>query len=164
MESGDVVYSPISQNHNIKKYLTIKNELSFWLDQDLTILAKCDELYIVKINEDFGDKLIKDSPGCQAELEYAAENSIHIKIKEYICKIQEDTRSYNVGESDYSKYKIQPWDIWLEYDLNPWDADIVKRVLRTKKGDRRELDYEKIIHLCKERIRQIELKNRYERS
>jgi len=66
-----------------------------------------------------------------------------------------DIRSHNVGASDYSKYKIQPWDIWLEYNLNPWDADIVKRVLRTKPGERR-LDYEKIIHVCQERIRQLD--------
>lgn len=68
----------------------------------------------------------------------------------------EDTRAYNVGNSDYSKYKIQPWDIWKEYQLNPWDADIVKRVLRNKKGEDRRLDYEKIIHVCKERIRQLD--------
>lgn len=68
----------------------------------------------------------------------------------------EDVRSYNVGSSDYAKHKIQPWSIWLEYNLNPWDADIVKRVLRTKETDGRRLDYEKIIHICKERIRQID--------
>ena len=67
-----------------------------------------------------------------------------------------NVRDYNVGKSDYSKHKIQPWDIWLEYDLNPWDADIVKRVLRTKEGEDRKLDYEKIIHVCQERIRQLE--------
>ena len=68
---------------------------------------------------------------------------------------QEDIRGYNVGSSDYAKHKIQPWDIWLEYNLNPWDADIVKRVLRTKETDDRILDYEKIVHICKERIRQL---------
>lgn len=73
----------------------------------------------------------------------------------------ENIRSYNVGNSNYSKHKIQPWDIWREYNLNPWDADIVKRILRTKeepgksKEDARIMDYEKIIHICKERIRQI---------
>lgn len=67
----------------------------------------------------------------------------------------EDIRSYNIGNSDYSKHKIQPWDIWLEYNLNPWDADIVKRVLRNKEGESRIMDYEKIIHVCKERIRQL---------
>ena len=67
-----------------------------------------------------------------------------------------DVRAHNVGESDYSQYKIQPWDIWLEYKLNPWDADILKRTLRKKKTDSRRLDYEKIIHVCQERIRQID--------
>lgn len=68
-----------------------------------------------------------------------------------------EVRAYNVGNSDYAKHKIQPWDIWLEYNLNPWDADIIKRVLRQKEGDSRRMDYEKIIHICKERIRQIDL-------
>ena len=67
-----------------------------------------------------------------------------------------NVRDYNVGKSDYSKHKIQPWDIWLEFGLNPWDADIVKRVLHTKEGEDRKLDYEKIIHVCQERIRQLE--------
>ena len=65
-----------------------------------------------------------------------------------------NTRDYNVGHSDYSERGIQPWDIWREYSLNPWDADIVKRILR-EKGERR-LDYEKIKHICDERIRQID--------
>ena len=64
------------------------------------------------------------------------------------------TRHYNHGNSDYAEHKIQPWDIWLEYNLNPWDADIIKRILRDK-GERR-LDYEKIKHICDERIRQID--------
>jgi hypothetical protein len=74
----------------------------------------------------------------------------------------EDIRSFNVGSSDYSKHKIQPWDIWLEYQLNPFDADIVKRVLRKKAesgmtlAESRLLDYQKIIHIANERIRQIE--------
>ena len=72
-----------------------------------------------------------------------------------IDKLLEDVRNYNVGESDYSKHKIQPWTIWQEYNLNPWDADIVKRVLRHKSTDSREQDYIKIIHICLERIRQL---------
>ena len=67
----------------------------------------------------------------------------------------EKVQSYNVGKSDYSKHAIQPWDIWKEYNLNPWDADIVKRVLRSKEGEERTLDYEKIIHICKYRIAQL---------
>ena len=71
-----------------------------------------------------------------------------------------DIRSFNIGNSDYSKHIIQPWSIWIDYDLDPWDADIVKRVLRTKKGESRIMDYEKIIHICNEKIRQLKNENR----
>lgn len=78
-----------------------------------------------------------------------------------LCKNTENVMSYNIGFSDYSKRRIQPWDIWEEYKLNPWDADIVKRILRTKEEygmtlkESRLMDYEKIIHICKKRIDQI---------
>lgn len=65
------------------------------------------------------------------------------------------TRNFNVGNSDYSKHLIQPWAIWIDYNLNAFDADIIKRVLRTKEGDSRILDYKKIKHICDERIRQL---------
>lgn len=67
----------------------------------------------------------------------------------------ENVQSYNVGKSDYAKHTIQPWDIWKDWNLNPWDADIVKRVLRSKEGEERTLDYEKIIHICKYRIAEL---------
>lgn len=76
--------------------------------------------------------------------------------------IPNEVREDNIGKSDYSKHTIQPWSIWLDYDLNAWDADIVKRVLRTKsepgmsEKEARIMDYNKIIHICKERIRQLE--------
>lgn len=75
--------------------------------------------------------------------------------------INTNIRSSNVGESDYSKHIIQPWSIWQDYNLDPWDADIVKRVLRTKKvegktaEESRIEDYQKIIHVCKEKLRQL---------
>ena len=78
------------------------------------------------------------------------------KVKKVEKPEVDNVRAYNVGASNYAKHKIQPWDIWLEYKLNPWDADIVKRVLRDKPTDGRKLDYEKIIHICKELIRQLE--------
>ena len=67
-----------------------------------------------------------------------------------------EVRDHNVGASDYSAHIIQPWSIWIDYALNPWDADIVKRVLRSKQGEDRKQDYQKIIHICEERIRQID--------
>lgn len=81
--------------------------------------------------------------------------NLYSKLKKLGIVHEEDSRSYNVGNSDYSKHIIQPWSIWLEYDLNAWDADIVKRVLRTKTGESRESDYKKIIHICEERLRQL---------
>lgn len=75
---------------------------------------------------------------------------------------EKSCQDYHIGKSDYSTHIIQPWNIWKEYNLNPWDADIVKRILRTKeepgksKEDARIMDYEKIIHICRERIRQLE--------
>lgn len=83
-------------------------------------------------------------------------------FQENVNVVTTDVRNHNVGKSDYSKHKIQPWDIWIEYKLNPFDADIVKRILRNKdesgmsKQESRKLDYEKIIHICQERIRQID--------
>ena len=79
----------------------------------------------------------------------------------YLGIIPDSSREYNVGNSDYSKHVIQPWSIWLDYNLDPWDSDIVKRVLRTKSesglssDESRILDYRKIIHICEERIRQL---------
>lgn len=79
----------------------------------------------------------------------------------YLGLIPNETRNNNVGKSNYSKKTIQPWSIWLDYNLNPWDADIVKRILRTKEEpgmtleESRLMDYNKIIHICQERIRQI---------
>ena len=83
------------------------------------------------------------------------DNEIYKRLK--ICGLLPDEVRYrNVGTSDYSKHFIQPWSIWIDYALNPWDADIVKRVLRSKQGEDRKQDYQKIIHICEERIRQID--------
>ena len=77
-------------------------------------------------------------------------------------KNRNSIRNYNVGNSDYSKHKIQPWDIWIEYKLNPFEADIVKRILRKKEEpgmtpqQARKMDYQKCIHILEELIRQMD--------
>lgn len=87
-------------------------------------------------------------------------DALYAELKQLgIINEESDVRSHNVGMSDYSKHVIQPWSIWIDYNLNPFDADIVKRVLRTKENTPRKEDYEKIIHICQERIRQIENRN-----
>ena len=78
-------------------------------------------------------------------------------------------RNDNAGTSNYSKHFIQPWTIWIDYpELNSWDHDIIKRVLRQKAdagysaAEQRKLDYKKIIHDCEECIRQIEVTEKQE--
>ena len=79
-------------------------------------------------------------------------------------------RNRHVGTSNYSKKKIQPYDIWIEYQLNPWDADIIKRILRTKVVHGQEAnttrieDYQKVIHICQTRIAQIQDGDPYNRE
>ena len=68
---------------------------------------------------------------------------------------QDNIRSSNVGASDYSKHIIQPWSVWIDWNLNPWDADIVKRICRHKDGEDDKIKYQKIIHICQECLRQI---------
>lgn len=90
---------------------------------------------------------------------------INNDLYEYLCKLgiidKDGIRENNVGASNYAQHIIQPWSIWIDYNLNPWDADIVKRILRTKKEpglseiESRILDYKKIIHICNERLRQL---------
>lgn len=81
---------------------------------------------------------------------------------DYLGIIPNETRSRNVGKSNYSTKLIQPWTIWNAYpELTSFDHDIIKRVLRKKEGDSRRMDYEKIIHICEECIRKIDVKEKY---
>ena len=76
----------------------------------------------------------------------------------YLGLIPSTERSHNVGESDYSTKLIQPWSIWLDHDLNPFEADLIKRILRTKSTDSRKLDLTKCKHIIDELIRQLDTK------
>lgn len=80
----------------------------------------------------------------------------------YLGIIHEGTRGYNVGSSNYTDYTIQPWSVWLDWNLDPWDADIIKRVCRHKGGEPKSLDYQKIIHICQEKLRQLVIEEKNE--
>ena len=98
---------------------------------------------------------------CQVVNYVSIEENLYNRLNK-LGMIPNETRKANVGNSNYAKHLIQPWSIWMDYNLNAWDADIVKRVLRTKSEpgiseiEARIMDYNKIIHICKERIRQLE--------
>lgn len=101
------------------------------------------------------------------QVNYAKTEELHLISDELYQRldrlglIPNEVRNNNVGKSDYSKHTIQPWSIWIDYELNPWDADIVKRTLRTKEEpgmsatEARIMDYDKIEHICRERKRQL---------
>ena len=145
---------------NIEKQYTdcLRVEFRFWDGKD--------NVYVVTAEDGITMLLLEKD----AELQEAAPEEAQVPDTVNSRLLDEDTynafrrlgildtsvRSYNRGASDYSRHIIQPWTIWQDYNLNPWDADIVKRILRTKQGDSRRLDYEKIIHICEERIRQID--------
>lgn len=92
------------------------------------------------------------------------DDKLYFKLKQLgiIDDDSENVRSYNVGSSDYAQHVIQPWAIWIDWNLNSWDADIIKRILRTKNNTSRKEDYEKIIHICRERLRQIKIQTEVE--
>lgn len=93
-------------------------------------------------------------------------NELYDKLN-YLGLIPNDVRNHHVGKSNYSNKTIQPWAIWLDYpELTAWDDDVIKRILRTKNEsemseiEARIMDYEKIIHVCNERIRQLKIINK----
>ena len=150
------IWSPSNVEKKYKDCLRV--EFRFWDGQN--------NIYVVTAEDGISMLLMEKD----AELQEAAPEEAQASDTVNSRLLDEDTynafrrlgildtsvRSYNRGASDYSRHIIQPWTIWQDYNLNPWDADIVKRILRTKQGDSRRLDYEKIIHICEERIRQID--------
>lgn len=154
------ICSPANVEKQYKDNLRVESR--FWDGQD--------NVYVVTA-EDGITMLLREK---DAELQEAAEPQSEPTQEANSRLLDEDTyqalrrlgildtsvRAYNRGTSDYSRHTIQPWTIWQDYNLNPWDADIVKRILRTKQGDSRRLDYEKIIHICEERIRQIDTEDK----
>lgn len=61
-----------------------------------------------------------------------------------------------VGGNHYKKYKIQVWDIIDEYDLDFYEGNILKYLLRRKED--RVTDLKKLIHYA-EKIIDGEQKN-----
>lgn len=89
MEDGFVVFSPISHTHPLSEKMSsdLQFDHDFWMKQDLTILSRCDYLWVVNIHRYNGitaQQLIDDSKGCQTEMKKAQELNIPIfKIDYY---------------------------------------------------------------------------------
>jgi len=54
------------------------------------------------------------------------------------------TASKQIAGDHYSKHQIQPWNIIDEYNLNYYEGNVLKYLLRRK--DNRLIDLQKAIH------------------
>ncbi len=64
-----------------------------------------------------------------------------------------------VGGDHYRKFRIQPWDIWEEYDLDAFTGTVIKYLMRAgHKGSRLE-DLKKARHTLDRAIEIEEAKN-----
>lgn len=57
-----------------------------------------------------------------------------------------DPRRHQVDGDHYSRHRIQPWDIIAEYDLDFWEGNALKYLLRRKAGVSRATDLRKARH------------------
>lgn len=66
-----------------------------------------------------------------------------------------------VGGDHYRQTDIQPWDIWKAYGLDPWQAGIIKYILRAGRKENVPAlqDYEKARHYLDYLIEQEQEKN-----
>ena len=54
---------------------------------------------------------------------------------------QGDVMAKQVGGTHYKGAKVQPWDIFMQYSLDPWSANVVKYILRfPKKAGKQDLE------------------------
>jgi hypothetical protein len=56
------------------------------------------------------------------------------------------TKDTQVGGDHYAKHRIQPWDIIEEYDLDYFEGNAIKYILRRKDPAKRGEDVRKAIH------------------
>ena len=146
------IYSPANAEKPYKDSLRV--EFRFWDGQENVYVVTAEDGITLMLMERYAE--LQEAADPQLEFYSRLLDEDTYKALMRLGILDTSVRAYNRGTSDYSRHIIQPWSIWQDYNLNPWDADIVKRILRTKQGDSRRLDYEKIIHICEERIRQID--------
>jgi hypothetical protein len=77
INKGEIVFSPISQNHPIAKCCNLPGDCEYWLEFDKTFLEICCKLYVLTIEG------WEESKGVQAEIKIAEENGIEIEYINY---------------------------------------------------------------------------------
>lgn len=90
MQEGYAVFSPLSHSIPINEELHLSNRdnFYFWLTQDLEILDRCDELWILDHNIDPRFGHMNKSRGCMREYRHAIATNkriyfVHEKLDEF---------------------------------------------------------------------------------
>ena len=105
--------------------------------------------------EDYWDRFARAYVGEPVRHDKVEEtHSITEESKDLVGTLEEATEVCpllkQVGGTHYNKHTIQPWDIIDEYDLNYYEGNIIKYVLRSK-GKRLE-DLKKAQHYLEKEI------------
>lgn len=97
MMEGYIIFSPISHTHHLSEEMPSEYQFDhdFWLNQDLEILRRCDEVWFVQI-DGAENKLIQESFGCQKEMYTAIQNDKPIKFYDYDTKTIHEVSQGNV--------------------------------------------------------------------
>jgi nucleoside 2-deoxyribosyltransferase len=72
MREGHTVISPIAHSHGVADFLTdnLRLDGDFWMEQDLPLLARCDEMTVLCL------KGWENSKGVKREIEFASRRGI----------------------------------------------------------------------------------------
>jgi len=73
MRAGYIVISPIAHSHNIASLCQFDKQWQFWSKQDLEILSRCDEMFVLRLDG------WQKSEGIKAEIEFAYDMGIPIR-------------------------------------------------------------------------------------
>lgn len=78
---------------------------------------------------------------------YSAQRKAEVNIKDLIARKTAgmedpgDVMAKQVGGTHYKGAEFQPWDIFMQYGLDPWSANVVKYILRfPKKAGKQDLE------------------------
>ena len=79
MQSGHIVFSPISHGHHISDYLPVelRTNSKWWMQHDLPLIEWADMVVVVVVG-DSGHYLIETSKGVQMELGHAMDHGKEI--------------------------------------------------------------------------------------
>jgi len=71
--------------------------------------------------------------------------------------MSDDPAKRQVGGDHYvSQGRMQPWEIWKHYKLNPWEASAIKYILRRKDPAKRAEDLRKAAHCLEYLVQMVE--------